>query len=163
MRALKQTVLAAAATAALLCIPAKPAAAAGPLLFAPFALAHVIGAVATLAAVSAAYGAQQPAPAPGYGAGPDGYYAPPAYAPPAYAAPAYAPPVYAPPAGYYPAPQAYYRPAPRAYYLPSPSYAVPMQRFYQQPRGYYAPRVRYSGSYGAHLSYRSGGVGYRRR
>ena len=154
MRGLKQTVLAAAATAALVCIPVKPAAAAGPLLFAPFVLAHVIGAVATLAAISsaAAYGGQQPSPAPGY-AEPGGYYPPPAYAPPAYA----------PPAGYYPAPQAYYRPTPRAYYLPAPSYAVPMQRYYQQPRGYYAPRVRYSGSHGAHYSYRTGGVGYRRR
>jgi len=154
MRGLKQTVLAAAATAALLCIPMKPAAAAGPLLFAPFALAHVLGAVATLAAATAAYGAQQPptGPAPGYAGGPGGYYAPP-----------YGSPAYAPPTGYYPAPQAYYRPASRAYYLPAPSYAVPMQRFYQQPRGYYASRVRYSGSYGAHYSYRSGGVGYRRR
>lgn len=142
---------AAVATAALLLIPTRPAAAAGPLLLAPFALGHIIGAVARLAALpliaSAAASEGQPAasypPTPAYGGGAAGYYAPPNY----YAQP--------PGYGYYPAPQAYYRPA--------PSYGRPMPRFYGPPGGYYSARTRYSGSYGAHVSYRSGGFGYRRR
>ena len=156
MPALKQTVLAAAATAALLCLPITPAAAAGPLLFAPWVLGHVIGAgmrLATLplAVASSAASVGQPRapypPTPGYYGGPPGYYAPPNY----YARP---PVNYGPP-GYYPAPQAQYRPA-RAY-------APPMPRFYAPTRGYYAPRASYSGSHGAQGSYRSGGFAYRRR
>jgi hypothetical protein len=144
MPALKQTVFAAAATAVLLCLPITPAAAGGPLLFAPWALGHVIGAgvrLATLPLVlaSAAASAVQPQgpypPTPGYYGGLAGFYAP--------------------PPGYYAAPQAYYRPA--------LAYAPPMPRFYAQPRGYYAPRTSYSGSYGAQVFYRSGGFAYRRR
>jgi hypothetical protein len=157
MPALKQTVFAAAATAALLCLPVTPAAAAGPLLFAPWALAHVIGAGVRLATLplevaSAAASAGQPAasypPSPGYYGGPPGYYAPPNYyaRPPAY---------YGPPAGYYPAPQTYYRPA--------LAYAPPMPRYYAQSRGYYGPRTSYSGSYGAQGFSRAGGFAYRRR
>ena len=157
MPALKQTVFAAAATVALLCLPDTPAAAAGPLLFAPWALAHVIGAGVRLATLplevaSAAASAGQPAasypPSPGYYGGPPGYYAPPNYyaRPPAY---------YGPPAGYYPAPQTYYRPA--------LAYAPPMPRYYAQSRGYYGPRTSYSGSYGAQGFSRAGGFAYRRR
>jgi hypothetical protein len=146
MRGLKQTVFAAAATAALLCLPIRPAMAAGPLLFAPWALGHIIRAgvqLATLPLVLAS--AQQPTapypPTPGYYGGPAGYYA----RPPAY---------YGRPTGYYPAPQAYYRPA--------LAYARPMPQYYAQPRGYYAPRTPYSGSYGSHFD-RSGSFAYRRR
>ena len=155
MPALKQTVLAVAATAALLCLPITPAAAAGPLLLAPWILGHVIGAgvrLATLplvAASSAVAAGQSQAPyppTPGY-YGPPGYYAPPNY----YARP---PVNYAPPA-YYPAPQAYYRPV--------LAYVPPMPRFYAPTRGYYAPRASHSGSYGAQVFYRSGGFAYRRR
>jgi hypothetical protein len=142
MPGLKQTVFAATATAALLCLPVKPAAA-NPLLFAPWALGRVIVAGARLAtlplvAASAAASAQQsPAqypPAPGYYGGPAGYAAPPGYypQPPAY---------YPPPPGYYPAPQGYYRPA--------VAYAPPIPQLYAQPRGYYRARMPYSGSYGA--------------
>jgi hypothetical protein len=157
MPALKQTVVAAAATAVLLCLPLTPAAAAGPLLFAPWALGHVIGAAARLATLplvvaSAAASAVQPQapypPSPGYYVGPPGYYAPPNY----YARP---PVYYAPRPGYYPAPQAYYRPA--------LAYAPPMPQVYAQPRGYDASRTSYSGSSGAQAFYRSGGFAYRRR
>jgi hypothetical protein len=156
MPALKQTVFTAAATAALLCLPVTPVAAAGPLLFAPWALGHIIGAGVRLASLplavaSAAASAGQPqapyAPSPGY-YGPPGYYAPPNY----YARP---PVYYGPPQGYYSVPQAYYRPA--------LAYAPPMPRSYAQTRGYYAPRTSYSGSYGAQAFYRSGGFAYRRR
>jgi hypothetical protein len=156
MPGLKRTVLAAAATAALLCLPVATAAA-GPLLFAPWVLGHIILAGARLATLplvvaSAAISAeQQPAPyppTPGYYGGPAGSYAPPNYyaRPPAY---------YPPPPGYYPASQAYYRPA--------LAYAPAMPQFYAQPRGYYAPRMPYSGSYGARAFHQSGGFAYRRR
>jgi hypothetical protein len=158
MPGLKQTAFAAAATAALLCLPITPAAAAGPLLFAPWALGHVILAGARLAtlplvAVSAAASAAQPPapypPAPGYYGGPAGYYPPPNY----YARP---PVYYSPPAGYYPAPQASYRPA--------VAYAPPMPQLYSQPRGYYPARMPYSGSYGARVFFhQSAGFAYRRR
>jgi hypothetical protein len=149
MPKLKLTVLAAAATGVLLCVPAMPAAAAGPLLFAPWAVGHLIGAAARLAALpaimaSAAISAQQPpgsyGAAPAYGAAPGGYYAPPAY--------------YQRSQGYYPA---------AAYGRAAPYYARPMPRSYEPARGYYAPGIRYSGSYGAHVSYQSRGFGYRRR
>jgi hypothetical protein len=142
MPAFKQTVCAVAATTLFLCLLVTPAAAAGPFLFAPWALGHVIGAglrLATLPLVVASSAAsawqpQAPYPAtPGYYGGPPRYYAPPNY----YARP---PVYYAPRPGYYPAPQAYYRPA--------LAYARPMPQFYAQPRGYYAP---------------SGGFAYRRR
>jgi hypothetical protein len=149
MPGLKHAAFAVALTATLL-LPTTPAAAAGPWIFAPWALGHVIGAAARLATLplaiaSAAANAQQPAapyPAgPGYYGAPGSYYGPPNY----YARPPAA--YYAQPPGYYPAPQAYYRPA--------LAYAPPMQRFYAQPRGYY-------GSYGAQFLHRSGGFTYRR-
>jgi hypothetical protein len=156
MPGLKQTVLAAAASAVLLYLPTRPATAAGPLLFAPWALGHVIAAAARLAtlpqvAASAAISAAQPAapypPNHGYYGGPAGYIAPPNYyaGPPAY---------YAQPPGYYPGPQAYYRPA-RAY-------APPTLRFYVPPRSYYAPPTPYARFYGAPV-FRAGGFAYRRR
>jgi len=141
----KQTAVAATTAIALLCAPITPAAAAGPLIFAPLALGqHVLGALARLAtlplavASAAASGGQPPAsypPANGYGR-PPGYYAP-------------------PPGYYYPAPQVYDRPA--------LSYARPMPRLYEPPRGYYASPTRYSGFYGAQSSFRSRGFAYRRR
>jgi len=142
MRGLKQTVFAAAASAGLVCLPITPAAA-GPLLFAPWALGHVVGVAARLATLplvlaSAAASAGQPQapypPTPGYyGGPPPGYYPPPNY--------------YAGPPGYYTRPPGYY-PAPQAYYRPALAYARPMPQFYAQPRGYYAP---------------SGSFAYRRR
>jgi hypothetical protein len=120
MPGLKQTIFAAAATTVLLCLPITPAAAAGPLLFAPWVLGHIIRAGVTLAtlplAVASAASAQQP-PTPGYYGGQPGYYAPPNY--------------YARPPGYYRAPQPYYRPA--------LAYARPRPQFYAQARGYHAP------------------------
>ena len=157
MPALKQTVFAATAIAGLLWIPITPAAAAGPLLFAPWALGHAIGAAARLATLplvlaSAVASAQQPPaqypPASGYYGGPAGYYAPPNY----YARP---PADYAPPVEHYYAPQPYYRPA--------LAYARPMPSFYAPPRNYYAPRASSYGSYGAHVYPRSGSFAYRRR
>jgi hypothetical protein len=138
MKGIKRTVLAAAASVALLCLPITPAAAhehygyGGPCI-----VGNVIGAVATLvtlplvvasAAVSALQPQAQYAPAPGYYGAPAGYYAP---------TPAY----YARSPGYYAPPQSYYRPA--------PAYATPMPHYYAPPRGYYAARPGYSGAYGA--------------
>jgi hypothetical protein len=157
MPGLKRTVFAAAATAALLSLPITPAVAGGPLLFAPWALGHVIGAAARLATLplvvaSEAASALEPLapypPTPGYYGGPAAYHAPSGY----YASP---PVYYAPAPGYYPAPQAYYR--------PPLAYAPPMPRLYASARGYYSPRAPYSGSYGAHAFHRSGGFSYRRR
>jgi hypothetical protein len=158
MPGLKHTVFTAAATAALLWLPVTPAAAAGPLFFAPWVLGRVIVVGARLATLplvvaSAAASALQPPeqypPIPGYYGGPVGYAAPPNYysRPPAY---------YPPPPGYYPAPQAYYRSA--------VAYAPPMPQLYAQPRGYYPARMPYSGSYGARaFSHQSGGFAYRGR
>jgi hypothetical protein len=140
MHGLQRNMLAAAATAALLCAPITPAAAAGPLLLLPV-LGHAVAAMARLATLPLiAASAQPPAAGPSYYA--PGYAAPPRVS-------------YAPPVAYYAAPQTYYRPA--------LSYARPMPRSYDWPRRDYAPRARYSGSYGAHVSYRSSGFGYRRR
>jgi hypothetical protein len=142
MRGLKQTVFTAVATAALLCLPITPAAAACPLLFVPWALGHIIGAGVRLAtlplAIASATGSvQQPqppyAPAPSYYGRPAGYYAPPNY--------------YSRPPTYYAPPAAYYRP-PQPYYRPAFAYARRMPWFYPQPRSYYAP---------------PGGFAYRRR
>ena len=140
MPGLKQSIFAATATAALLCVPITPAVAAAPLLFAPWVLGHIIRAGVSLAtlplAVASAASGQQP-PAPGYYGGQSGYYAPPNY----YARPTgyYAPPqnYYARPPGYYARPQGYYR-APQAYYRPALAYARPMPQFYAQARGYHA-------------------------
>lgn len=149
MRRLKQTVFAAVAVAAIACLPIRPAAAAGPLLFAPWALGHI---VLPLIVASAAASVQPQVP--GYYGGAPGYYggAPGSYAPPNY----YYPPAsmyYAPSRGYYP----------QAYYRPGPGYALPAPRFYSPLRGYYPSRPTYSGPYGGQGSYRSGSFGYRRR
>jgi hypothetical protein len=139
---LKPKMLAAAAAAALLCMPVTPAAAAGPLLLLP-ALGHAVAAMARLAtlpliAASSPPPARYPLP-PVYNAAGRGYYAPGYPAAPRVS--------YAPPVAYYAPPQSYYRPA----------------QVYSWPRRDYAPTARYSGWNGAHASYRSSGFGYRRR
>jgi hypothetical protein len=144
MPGLKQTVFATVATAAIVCVPIRPAVAAGPLLFAPWAWGHI---VLPLIAASAAASAQSQTPYPpsqGYSGAP-GYYAPPNY----YVRP---PVSYAPSPGYYP--PAYYRPS--LYYVP------PAPRFYAQPRSYYPSHPSYYGRYAGQGSYRSGGFGYHR-
>lgn len=137
MPGLRQTVLAIVATAAIACLPIRPAAAAGPLLFAPWALGHI---VLPLIFASAAASSQPQATyptGPAYNGGAPGYYPPPYYArPPVY---------YAQAPGY-----------PQAYYRPRPSYAPPMPRLYAPPRGYYPSRPPYYGAYGRQGSYRSG-------
>jgi hypothetical protein len=142
MIALKHSARGLASAAVLALLPLTPAAAAGPLLFAPLALRHVLGAVARLATLPLMAAAQVPAPA--------------AYPP----ASAYA----AAPGGYYPQGPAYYPPPP-TYYRPAPvyGYAPAMPRYYGPPRGDYAPYARYAGSHAPHYAYRSGGFGYRRR
>jgi hypothetical protein len=134
MPGLKQTIFAAAASAVLLCLPITPAAAAGPLLFAPWVLGHIIRAGVGLAtlplAVASAASGQLP-PTPGYYGGQPGYYAPPNYY-------ARAPGYYARPPNYYARPPGYYR-TPQAYYRPALAYARPMPQFYAQARGYHAP------------------------
>jgi hypothetical protein len=142
MQGLKRTVFAAVAIATIACLPIRPAAAAGPLLFAPWALGHIVlPLIAASAAASAPPQAPYP-PSPGYYGGAPGYYAPPNYyaRPPAYYAPS---PAY---------PQAYYR---------APLYSLPMPRFYSQPRGYYPSRAPYYGPHGGQGPYRSGGFGHR--
>jgi hypothetical protein len=133
MPGLKKTIFAAAATSVLLCLPVTPAAAAGPLFFAPWVLGHIIRAGVTLATLPlvAASAASGQLPPPGYYGGQPGYYAPPNY----YARP---PGYYARPQGYYARPQGYYRP-PQAYSRPVLAYARPMPQFYAQARGYHAP------------------------
>ena len=156
MSSIKRTVLAFAGAAALVAFPIAPAAAAGPLLFAPLGLGHVLGAIARLATLPLIAAAQmQP---------PDAYPQAPAYYPPQQG---YYPPqqgYYPPQQGYYPAPPAYYQPAPaygygRAYAYPP----APPRYYYGPPRGDYAPYARYAPSYAPHFAYRSGGYGYRRR
>jgi hypothetical protein len=151
MLGLKKQVIAAASVAALAFAPITPAAAAG--LFLPWLLGrHLVAAAVGLATLplAVASSASQPAapypPAPGYGGAP-GYYPRPTY----YGAPA---PYYARPSAYYAGPQGYYRPA--------VSYAHSAPR-YEPARGYYPPRSRYTGPYGAHVSYQSGRFAYRRR
>jgi hypothetical protein len=180
MLRLKFTALVAAAVTAVAGLSSAPAHAVGPFLFAPWALGHLIGAAARVAALplvvgaaaaSAAYGAPAEglAPYPAASGYSPGCYGPPAaYSPPAY---------YAPPATYYPPAYgpAYYGPAyyGSAYYGPAyygsaaPYYAPgvvhsPMRRFYGWPRRYMASRMRYSGRYGAQVRYGAGGF-YRRR
>lgn len=140
MLRLKPTILATIAAAVIACLPMRPAAAAGPLLFAPWALGHI---VLPLLAASAAASAQASYPAgPAYYGGAPGYYAPQYYGrPPLY---------YAQPPGY-----------PQAFYRPPPSYVPSIPRVYPQPRGYYPPRSPYYGPYGRQGSYRSGGPAYR--
>ncbi len=132
MPGLKKTVFAAIATAAIVCLPIRPAAAAGPLLFAPWALGHIVASVIVASAAAVAQ-PQVPYPVnPSYYGGAPGYYAPPNYypRPPGY---------YAPSPGYYPQP----------YYRPALAYAPAM------------PRLPYYGPYGGRASYRSGGFGHR--
>lgn len=161
--------LAAIGTIALLAIPSGPACAGGPLLFAPWALGHLIRAVtlpfaiaATALSASASYAYGQPYSAPppsyygpSYGQGyyGQGYAAPPAY----YGAPA--PSYYAPPVSYYRA--SYYASRP-AYYGYGRPYGSPYGRSYG-PRGYdAAPRLRYPGPHGSQ-GWHGGGGYYRRR
>jgi hypothetical protein len=166
MPKLKLTAISAIAVA-LASLIAAPAAVAGPWL-APWALGHVIGAAARLAALpiiaaSAASSAGQPppvTPAPyAYGAGyapppvgypSAGYYGPPAYyvPPPAYYAPS--------PVGYYGGPR--YYPA-AAYRNPAPYGAMPRPQSF--PR-YSVAGMRYSGAYGGAIFSRSRGFAHRR-
>jgi hypothetical protein len=154
MTRFKLTVLAAAATTVLACAPLTPAAAAGPLLAAPWAVGHLFRAataLATLPLVVASGAAPQPA-AP-YFAARGSYYAPPAY---------YSPYGYYPPAGAYYPPPAHYYPAP-AYRPAAYPYAGPLRGFQQSARGYYAPGMRYSEAYGGRVFSPSRGFSYRRR
>jgi hypothetical protein len=131
------------AAIALACLPAAPAAAAGPLL-APLILGHAIGAAARLAettiAAASILGQQQARPVAPYAQ--PGYY--------------YSPRVgnyYSPPPAYQPRPSYYYAPA---RYLTYPS------RYASGYRGYYAPSMRYSGGHGTPF-YGARGYSYRRR
>lgn len=139
MARLKYSVLAGMATAGVCLLPSAPAVAGGPLLFAPWALSHIVAPLIIGAAMS--FQPQAPyAAAPGYG-GPAGYYAPPSY-------------VQQQP-GYYTPPPAYYA---RGYYGPS-SYRPATPRGYPFQRGGYPQRLPYHSSYGGHEVYRSGGFG----
>lgn len=139
----KQRVFVAVASAALVCLSIRPAAAAGP-FFVPWALGHIVlplivGSVAASAQPQASY-----APGPGYYGGAAGGYAPGYYVrPPAY---------YAPSPGYY---------SPGYYRAPLP-YARPMTGYYPQRGGYYPSRSPYYAPYGGHASWRSGGFRHRR-
>jgi hypothetical protein len=159
MLRLKLTVLS-ATTALLAWTPFSPAVAAGPLLV-PWAVGHLVGAAARLAAVpliassamSAAGAAPPPAGLPPYYASP-AYYGSPAYSLPGY----YASAEYSPPQRFYasPAPYGAYYGWRQPYYAPpiyrGPAHSVgPMQRFSQPARGYSAPGMRYSGSYGRQI------------
>ena len=137
----RKMLFAAVATGALVCVPIRPAAAAGPLLIAPWALGHIV-----LPLIAASVAASQPAPyAPSRAyTGALGSYAAPNYFPP----PAY----YGPPPGYYPP----------AYYRPALSYGPAMPP-YASRRGYYPSRSSYYGAYGGRGYSRVGGYGYRRR
>jgi hypothetical protein len=156
---MKQTLIAFAAATGLIGLPVTPAAAAGPLLFAPMVLGHVLGAMARLATLPLLAGAQTPAPAyyppqQGYYAGPQPYYPP-------YNQPYYQPYYQPPPYGFRPAPQ-YYAP-PRRDYVPYARYAGSHGPPIAQPYGgsgygYGGSGYRYGGS-----GYRYGGYGYRRR
>jgi hypothetical protein len=143
MPRLRNKVLAGVAVAAVACLPSAPAVAGGPLLFAPWALSHIVAPLIIGAALSSLQ-PQAPYPAgPGYYGGAAGYYAPPNYVqPPGY---------YAPSRGYYP----------RGYYGSS-SYSQATPRAYPYPRGVYPQRLPYHASYGGHEAYRSGGYGHHR-
>ncbi len=142
MPGVRKMLFAAVAAGALACLPIRPAAAAGPLLIAPWALGHIV-----LPLIAASVAASQPpapyAPGPAY-AGAPGFYAPPTY--------------YGRPSPYYGASPGYYPPA---YYRPAPSYGPAMP--YALPRGYYPSRPSYYGAYGGREYSRAGGYGYRRR
>lgn len=157
-----RTVSATTAAVALLVGHSSPVHAAGPLLFMPWAVGHMFGAVAATLAAPLIVASAAAAAGQSVGEyGPGTTYAAPAYD----AAPAYYP--VAPPPAYYPAyrysaPPAYYATiggyhSPPAYYRPM--YSGPR---YGSARSYYARRVGYSRPYGAHFGYASG-YGYRRR
>ena len=158
MQRLKIFGLAAVATAALVCLPSAPAAAAGPLLFAPWALGHLLRAVTAPLAVAAA------AASASYGYGAPAYSGPPSYYGPGYGAlPTYGPPAYYPAPSYYPPQSSYYAPS-ASYYAGPPAYypyGRPYVRYYGS-RGYDAPpRLRYAGPHGTQGWH--GGNGYYRR
>jgi hypothetical protein len=140
----KPTIFAVLASAALACVPIRPAAAAGPLLFAPWALGHIVLPLLVGAAAAAAQPQASYAPGPGYYGGAPANYAPPGYYPP--------PVYYAQSPGY-----------PQPYYRSSLGYATPMPHSYAPPRGYYPARPSYYAPYGGHTYHRSGGFGYRHR
>lgn len=160
MHRLKMLGLAAVGTTALLCISSGPALAAGPLLFAPWALGHLLrAATVPLVAAAAAASASVPYGAPGYAA-PPGYYGPGFGAAPAY----YGAPAYFPAPSYYGPPVSYYVPGPSYYSVPPAYYGYgrAYPRYYG-PRGYdAAPRLRYSGPH-ASQAWHGGGGYYRRR
>ena len=142
MARLKSTALAGVALAAMTWVPSAPAVAGGPLLFAPWALSHIVAPFLLGAALSSL---QPPAPypaAPGYYGGPAAYYSPAYVQRPGY---------YAPPAPYYP----------RGYYGHTPSYRPAFPGGYPLPRGAYPQRLPYHASYGGNQAYRSGGYGHR--
>jgi hypothetical protein len=163
---MKRTLLAVAGAMALIAAPIAPAAAAGPLLFAPMVLGHVLGAMARLATLPLLAASQIPAP---YYPPQQGYYAGPQ--------PSYQP-SYSPPPAYYGAgpPPQYYAP-PRRDYVPYARYAGAYGPPFALPYGgagyryggsgyrYGGAGYRYGGSgyrYGG-AGYRSGGYAYRRR
>jgi hypothetical protein len=177
MRTIKLTALA-AATVTLASLPVTPAAAAGPLLV-PWAVGHLIGAAARLAALplvaaSAASSAGPPAyaAAPRYSAGgypPPAYYQQPAYYPQSvyYQQPVYfRPPAYYPAGGYYTARGTYYgssRYAPAPTYRSTTAFMGQPGRFPESPRGgYSASGMRYAPAYGGHSFARAGSFTYRR-
>ena len=138
----RKMLFAAVATAALVCLPVRPVAAAGPFLFAPWALGHIV-----LPLVAAATAASQPATP----YGPSPAYAPGFYAPPNY---------YVRPPGYYGPSLGYYPPA---YYRPALSYGAAAPPSYAAPRGYYPSRPSYYGPYGGGRGYsRAGSYSHRR-
>jgi hypothetical protein len=138
----RKMLFAAVATAALVCLPVRPVAAAGPFLFAPWALGHIV-----LPLVAAATAASQPATP----YGPSPAYAPGFYAPPNY---------YVRPPGYYGPSPGYYPPA---YYRPALSYGAAAPPSYAAPRGYYPSRPSYYGPYGGGRGYsRAGSYSHRR-
>jgi hypothetical protein len=139
MPAMRKMVLATVATVVLVSLPIRPAAAVGPLFFAPWALGHIV-----LPLIAASAAASQPAasyaPGPAYYAGAPRNY-------------------YVPPQGYYGPPPAYYPPA---YYRPAVVNTPVAGPFYAPPRGYYQPRPSYYGAYGGQGYSRTRGYGYRR-
>jgi hypothetical protein len=137
----RKMLFAAVATAALVCLPVGPVAAAGPFLFAPWALGHI-----ELPLVAAATAASQPATP----YGPSPAYAPGFYAPPNY---------YVRPRGYYGPSPGYYPPA---YYRPALSYGAAAPPSYAAPRGYYPSRPSYYGPYGGRGYSRAGSYSHRR-
>jgi hypothetical protein len=142
MLAMKKMVLGSMATAVLVTMPAQPAAAAGPLFIAPWALGHIV-----LPLIAAATAASQPAP---YGPGPANYSG---------AAGIY------PSGSYYGRPPVYYGPPLRypSYYRPARQNLSGTVPFYSPPRSYYQSRPTYYGVHGGQGYSRGGSYSYRRR